>query len=298
MNSAIIILKYWWATRYVPESITILDAFDSLDLTHREKSELFLNSILEVTENPQLDTVDPRFADYSLPKVVLDDNKKVREIVEEGVENVLKKENLTWKITKEFLVDNHENIKRVQNRWFAANPGLLLEWVKITDNYQKLLIDWLQAKGLSLGDDTIHLHVISNNGRQKIKEMGFDVPYDHWHESYYRDMLSKCVEIMEANPSVKGLFCDSSWVHNPHNFEMAPDGKPFVSFDFLGDKKLIGETVDITDCMSQKDYQTQVNFATRSPRRKQYMEQGVYDVRVVASFYSRANLIANKSSFK
>jgi hypothetical protein len=204
---------------------------------------------------------------------------------------------LTWAKTRKFLADKHENIKRVQNRWFAVNPGLLLEWVKITDSYQKLLIDWLQHQGLNLGDDTIHLHVVSNNGRKKIGEMGFDVPHEHWHESYYRDMLVKCVEIMEANPDVKGLFCDSSWVHNPHNFDSAPDGQPFVSFDFLRDEKLIGETIDITDTMSQRDYQTQVNFALRSPRRKQYAEEGVYDVRVVASFYSRDQLITNRRSF-
>ncbi len=290
-------LNYWWSTRYVPESIKILNDFDKVDLDDTEKSKIFLNSLLNVANDPKLEEADPRFPNYRLPKTLINDNKKVRGIVVDTVTKLLASANISWYETKNFLIDNHENIKRVQNRWFAANPGLLLEWVKITNDYPKLLIDWLNKQGLSLGDDTIHLHVISNNGRQKIKQMGFDVPHDHWDESYYKNMLSRCVEIMELNPEVKGLYCDASWVHNPKNFEIAPDNKPFVSFDFLKDSELVGETIDITDCMSQRDYQTQFNFASRSPRRKQYVDEGVYDVRVVASFYSREKLIANKSLF-
>jgi hypothetical protein len=292
-----IILNNWWSTRYVPESIAILNSFDQIDLDGKEKSEIFLNNLLDVANNPELEEIDLRFPDYKLPEAILKDNIKVRDIVVKNARQLLIKEGLGWNETKDFLIENHENIKRIQNRWFAANPGLLLEWVKITDDYPKLLIDWLISQGLSLEDDTIHLHVISNNGRQKIKQMGFDVPYDHWDKSYYKNMLSKCVEIMEMNPEVKGLFCDASWVHNPQNFELAPDGKQFVSFDFLKDPKLIGETIDITECMSQRDYLTQFNFASRSPRRKQYIEDGAYKVRVVASFYSRERLIANREVF-
>lgn len=297
MKAIDIILDNWWSTRYVPESIAILNAFDEVDLDDKEIAKVFLNSVLRVASNPELEKVDPRFPNYKLPQTVLDYNIKVRNIVIDNANKLINKDVISWSETKDFLIENHENIKRVQNRWFAANPGLLLEWVKITDDYQKLLIDWLKKRGTILGDDTIHLHVISNNGRQKIKQMGFDVPHDHWDESYYKNMLSRCVEIMELNPEIKGLFCDASWVHNPKNFEVAPDGKPFVSFDFLKDSKLIGETIDITDCMSQRDYQTQFNFASRSPRRKQYIEDGVYEVRVVASFYSREKLIANKEVF-
>jgi hypothetical protein len=292
-----IILDYWWSARYVPESIAILNDFDTVDLDSKVKSHIFLNSLLKVASDPKLEEADPRFPNYKLPKTLLSDNERVRDIVVDRVIKLLEIEKLSWNETKKFLIENHENIKRLQNRWFAANPGLLLEWVKITDDYQKLLIDWLSKQGLSLGDDTIHLHVISNNGRKNIRQMGFDVPYDHWDESYYKNMLSKCVEIMEMHPQVKGLYCDASWVHNPRNFEIAPDGKPFVSFDFLKDTNLIGETIDITNCMSQGDYQTQFNFASRSPRRKQYIDEGVYEVRVVASFYSREKLIANKSLF-
>lgn len=290
-------LNYWWSTRYVPESIKILNDFDKVDLDDAEKSKIFLNSLLNVANDPKLEEADPRFPNYILPKTLINDNKKVRGIVVDTVTKLLASANLSWYETKNFLIDNHENIKRVQNRWFAANPGLLLEWVKITDDYQKSLVDWLNKQGLGLGDDTIHLHVISNNGRQKIKKMGFEVPYDHWDESYYKNMLSRCVEIMESNPEVKGLFCDASWVHNPKNFEIAPDSKPFVSFDFLKDSELVGETIDITDCMSQGDYQTQFNFASRSPRRKQYIDEGIYEVRVVASFYSRDRLLANRDVF-
>lgn len=292
-----IILNNWWSTRYVPESISILNAFEGVNLDDREKSRVFLDSLLSVASNPELEKVDPRFPNYKLPETVLNNNTRVRSIVIDNAKQLLNKNNLKWSEAKDFLIENHENIKRVQNRWFAANPGLLLEWVKITDSYPKLLVDWLNKQRLSLGDDTIHLHVISNNGRQKIKQMGFDVPYDHWDESYYKNMLSKCVEIMEENPEVKGLFCDASWVHNPKNFEVAPDGKPFVSFDFLKHSNLIGETIDITNSMRQGDYQTQFNFASRSPRRKQYVDEGVYEVRVVASFYSREKLIVNKSLF-
>ena len=282
----------------MPESESILGFFDKVSLSGKEKAKLFLNSLLDIANDIKLEKIDLRFPDYKLPETILKDNIKVRALVKKKARQLLTKEALDWKETKAFLIENHENIKRVQNHWFAANPGLLLEWVKITDVYSKLLIDWLISLGLNLGDDTIHLHIISNNGRKKIKEMGFNVPYDHWDKSYYKNTLSKCVDIMEMNPKVKGLFCDASWVHNPHNFELAPDGKPFVSFDFLKEPKFVGETLDITDCISQRDYSTQLLFASRSPRRKQYIEEYVYKVRVVASFYSRERLIANKEAFK
>ncbi len=299
MTTTNIILKHWWTARYGRDSTSILDDFNNVAISDKEKSSFFLNSILNTAQNPQLKTVDPRFPDYQLPKALLAANAKIRKIIVDETQELLQKPNLKWEETKEFLTNNHEQLKRLQNRWFAANPGLLLEWVKITDSYPKKLIDWLKDQKVAVGDDVIHLHVISNRGRQRLKAMGFDVPRDHWHESYYRDMLSKCAEIMKMNPKVRGLFCDSSWVHNPFNFQTAPDGKPFVSFTFLENKLLTGETIDITDCLSQRDYQSQVEFAVRSPRRKQYLASRVYQVRAIASFYDRDRLIncQTKSQF-
>lgn len=287
----------WWSARYVAESRIILDEVDAMPENTIKKAQLFLNSILEVGTNPQLTTVDPRFPAYSMPQSLLDDNQKIRKQIMDATSRLLQQES-DWAVVKDFLLTNHEDMKRLQNRWFAANPGLLLEWVRISDTYSKPLISWLGGQGVQVGDDVIHVHIISNQGRTELKEKGFPVAHDHWDEFYYRDMLQTCVGMLRKNTNVKGVFCDSSWVYSPTNFDIAPDGKQFVAFGFLYDARLVGETLDVTAYISPTEYEMQVRFATMSPRRKQYRDEGVYEVRVMASFYSRGALISNEHLFE
>jgi hypothetical protein len=137
-----------------------------------------------------------------------------------------------------------------------------------------------------------------SSGRNRLSKMGITIPYIHWHENYFKDMNQQVLEIGLSWKKCKGLFCDSSWIFNPQNFNVAPDGKPYAAFTHLKEPKLVGNIFDITNKISAQDYRTQFTFATRNTRRKKYVEDGLFEVKVFGSFYPINKMVKNKKYFK
>jgi len=270
------------SSRYVPDAQKVLEVIGDLDLSDREKVDFVIDGILEEIGNEQLNTLDPRFPNFALPQTFVANNQLVRGYLQEKI-LVLQKADTKFENLKMFLLENHENLKWAQNRWLIANPGYSLEIVQITNSYSAQMLDWLRTLGVNEGDLTIHLHVISNKGRLRLSQMGYEVPDPHWGKAYYDNMVKTVRQIVKNEGQCVGLFCDSSWIFNEQNFAKAPDGKPFVAFTFLQNRRFIGETLDITDIISKQDYETQKKFALRSERRKKYFDEGIFEVRVHAS---------------
>lgn len=283
--------------RYAPDAEEALNSY----FKHYNNPEPLLNALSNQIHNPALETIHPLFPKYHIPKKILENNHKVRSYIVHILNELLKKSvegTLSTEELQDFFITHHENIKWSQNRWLIANPGLGLELLRIPDDLPKQFLFWLKDRfNVQVGDPVIHLHVISNRGRIRLASMGFDVPYDHWHEEYYKDMCASALLIAQSWNECKGLFCDGSWVFSPGNFRLAPDNKPFVSFSHLHDPKLVGHIFDLTKLLSLHRFVVQYNFALRSSRRKLYEEKGMFKVKVFGCFYPVEEMNKNRGHF-
>jgi len=128
------LLSDFLSARYVPDAQKALDGIDELDLSDQEKVNFVINEILEEIGSDQLNTLDPRFPNFALPQTLVANNQLVRAYLKEKL-SVLQTEDVKFENLKEFLIENHENLKWAQNRWFIATPGYTLEVVQITNSY-------------------------------------------------------------------------------------------------------------------------------------------------------------------
>ena len=127
-----------------------------------------------------------------------------------------------------------------------------------------------------MGDEVIHLHVISNKERLILREIGFDVSDLHWNKEYYIEALLMAAKILQDNPNIKGYFCEDSWVFDPFVYQTASDGEPYSAFDFLADDLIIGERFFVGDAKVDNKYYKQYEFALKSKRRKLLHEKGEF----------------------
>jgi hypothetical protein len=287
--------------RYVPDGQKHLKDFLTDREQTKEKADVLLGILLEQISDSDLDNIYPLFPRFKIPQPILDRNKVVRKYVQQIVEQLLdenKKSLLSAEMVENFFIEHHENIKWAQNRWLIASPGLSLELLTISEQLHPYFVKWLKKEfNVRVGDPVVHLHVISNNGRQRLKDMGISVLHEHWHEEYFKEMNRYTLEIARSWSSCKGLFCDSSWIFNPDNFTVAPDGKPFVAFTFLNNPVLYGYIIDVTNLVSKADLKTQEGFALRSERRRKYFDQEIFSVKVHGSFYPVDEMVKNQVFF-
>jgi len=136
---------------------------------------------------------------------------------------------LTNKKVFEFFDENHYFIKYGTQRWFLINAGFACEIFTIQKNLGKNFIQWLKIRKVNIGDQVVHIHIISNKERQeRLKKTNFNIPYKHLDKEYYFNALKNIADLIKENNQLKGLFCDVSWVFDPNLHKTASDGKPFV----------------------------------------------------------------------
>ncbi len=253
-----------------------------------ESSKQILTYFLQVLKDKNFDSEIPNFPKFIAPKDLLVNNLKVRKIVINEIKNILNSLNEgNGKIEdiENFLISNHESIKYALNQWLLSSPGMAIEPYRIPEDINPDFLEWLKEKfDVGPGALVLHRHVISNNRRIKLKEMGFEVPDMHWIESYYRKGMTYAQNMIRNNESISGIISIGSWVYNKANYEIATDGKPFVSFTFLDNDELTGHRFDIKPA-TEVTYTEQFNFATRDPRRKALYESGEFKPIVTGVFY-------------
>jgi len=190
-----------------------------------------------------------------------------------------------------FFLHNHMIFKYGIQRWLAANAGIAFELFTIeTETVEANFLAGLRERGVKLGDQVIHLHVISNNERGDLEQLGFPVPYKHWDKQYYVEALALVDGLLQSNPRSIGLFCEHSWVFDPALHRVASDGKSLVSFDFLGDDELVGERFFVGLALPDNAYFKQYEFALRSPRRLKLHRQGEFTPKTYGIFYAKDRL--------
>ncbi|RPI80929.1 MAG: hypothetical protein EHM34_09360 [Nitrosopumilales archaeon] len=278
------------AARYIDHIDEYLTKYFQGTDNNAENNKLILKRLLTQISDPILQKSHPVYTIATIPNEILENNNLVRNTVIQLIRSLILEYDEN-KI-KEFFILNHENIKWAQNRWFVVNPGLGLELMEIHEEMPQKLLKWLNNNfGCIVGDKVAHLHVISNRGRERLRSMGVKVSLDHWAEEYWKDFLIKVKNIVENWNGCKGLICDQSWVFNPQNFEIAPDGKPFVSFSYLKNRYYYGDILDVTEDIQDFERNKQISFALRSERRKKYYEEKIFFPKIYATFASRKMLV-------
>jgi hypothetical protein len=207
------------------------------------------------------------------------------------INNFIASDTITPDNIRSFFLANHEVIKYALQRWILINAGIAIELFTIsTDKVEKNFLAELFKRGINLGDEVIHLHVISNSERRRLQEMGFNVPFSHWDKRYYMEALVTIHTLLQSNSESIGLFCEDSWVFDPAIHEIASDGKPYASFSFLKDNRLTGERFFVGEAKPDNDYFKQYEFSLKSPRRKEFYKKGEYTPKTYGIFYLKEKL--------
>jgi hypothetical protein len=253
-----------------------------------ETCRAVIDQLVLACQDPQLQRISPLFPDYTIPQELLENGTHVRTQLLQRIPSSA----ITAEQTLKFLTANHEAIKYSLNQWFLANPGIMLEIFTITDKLAPSLLQWLSHfdQPVALGDQVVHPHFLSNDGRRRLQDMGFEIPYHsrdgrlYWHENYLHDGLRIACYLASSHPANKGIFIDGSWALDPQLYP--EEGEAIVNFTFLRRAELIGHRLRIPQAeVDPQEYQKQVGFFARTSTRRQQLLQKGFDIRLYASFY-------------
>lgn len=253
----------------------------------RASVDFLLDTVSELLCNPI------SWSEWGLPSSVLAQRDFFATHADRAIGEAREQLLLNETMVVNFLNTNHVLFKYALNRWLFVNPGIAFE--QYTINLAKIapagqLI--LQKHGVNDGASVIHLHIISNQEREKWNQVGLSVPDLHWCESYYRDALAVAAHAV-SHSHILGLFCQDSWVFDPALFGLASDGKPFAAFSWLANEALVGERFFVAPIEPNGPYASQFEFAMRSPRRRDLYERGEFRPRTFGFFYAAKDLKVN-----
>lgn len=282
-------------------------AFDveALLLSHKHNFEsgalqigVFLHELIEQLKNKQLDERSLAFPDYHITSEVLSNNKKVRIFIREQLEELSvkdKKHSISFDELVTFIVANHEYVMWAKNAWLLVNPGITLEPTRVTNDMAVAIRAWLKNNfHVQEHDEVLLMHVISENGKERLKKINFPIPFPHWDKHYLLHALATTVQMIEKT-NAKGLY-SNSWMFNPDNFKIASDGRPYAAFTFLADDMLVGYRLNVTNAITPEDFNVQKAFAMRNERRRRFVEAKEFAVAVYATFYP-TNLLLQRKAF-
>jgi hypothetical protein len=282
-------------SRYQPDAERCLEKYFKLkDFEQTEKVDTLLKVLRKCIVRPE-----NKLYPY-LSREIIDNNSLIREIVltklTEFQSGLMESRKTNIEQVTEFFVSNHEFIKYSLNQWWLVNPGTLFEFIKIPKTTETNFLKWLMQRfEVKIGDLVLYRHVISENGRNRLKAIKFPVPYLHWNKSYTVDALGKAADLMIKFPKCKGIWNEGSWIYDPKLYKKSSDGKPFVAFTFIGKKKLFGYRLLLGNATPTNIYSKHYFFATRNERRKRLAIKGEFTPRVYGVFYPSLELVKNFS---
>jgi len=275
-------------TRYPRPVNTKLDEYLDNYGVGSKSVHFLLGKLTELLEVPI------EWAGYDIPDSLKAHVKFFKNISKKLVKDFRKKQSYDRQSVNKFFLKNHIIFKYAIQRWLIVNAGICFELFTISEEkVQKDFLKELDKRAVRIGDVVLHLHIISNNEREDLIELGFDVPYKHFDKSYYIDALCQANKILQSNPESIGLFCEDSWVFDPAVHKIASDGKPYASFSFLKDDILVGERFFVGDVRPDNNYCKQYDFALRSPRRLKLHQKGEFNPKTYGIFYPKELLKKN-----
>lgn len=274
--------------RYRRPINTKLDEYLNTYGTRTESIHFLLNELTKLLDNPL------QWTGYFLPESFKENTEFFKDISKKIVKNFKGESVYSRESVNEFFLKNHNIFKYATKRWLIVNAGICFELFTISEEkVQKDFLKEILKRGVKSGDVVLHLHIISNDEREDLADLGFPVPFKHWDKSYYVEALHLANEILQSDPSSIGLFCEDSWVFDPAIHEITSDGKPYASFSFLKDNSMIGERFFVGDALPDNTYCKQYDFALRSPRRLKLHQMGEFNPKTYGVFYSKEKLKEN-----
>lgn len=247
-----------------------------------------------------LDKIHNSSADIYLPNKVISNNVFVKKAIISRVSKLkhqITKDNCIKEL-RDFLIINHEFIKIAEMQWFLINAGVLGEFLVLSENLDLSLRKWLVKYSIYVGGRVICRHTISDNGRRRLKEIGFSVPFDHWDKEYVIDALITISEMLKKVKDIKGVFTEDSWLYDPDIYNIASDGKPYVAFTFFNDDRLKGHVFYRGIATKNNEFKKHYLFATRNARRKMLADNGEFVPKVYSAIYPREELLKNVKNIR
>lgn len=275
-------------TRYPRPKNVKLDEYFSKFGTSKKSVDFLINELTRIINHPL------SWEGYNVPESILNHTDLFQKESLKAIEVSEKEALYSPEKVSEFFLKNHLIFKYATRKWLVANAGLCFELFTISEEkVEKNFLSDLEKRGVKIGDQVLHIHIISNGEREDLMKLGFPVPFKHWDKSYYTQMLKLANQILQSNPKSLGLFCEDSWVFDPFIHGIASDGKPYVSFNFLADDNLVGERFFVAEPKPDNDYCKQFDFALRSPRRLDFYNSGEFTPKTYGIFYAKEKLKEN-----
>lgn len=274
--------------RYGRKAKKILDQY----LEAQDFTKDFADTVIETLESQINDPFE--YEGYEIPDVVEENRILIIDRLNNEIEQLQQIDELAELKVKIYELFDEKNflIKYATRQWLLLNPGIALEFNTVDDDLFPEFLQWIQAKfDIGVGDHVVQRHVISNAERIILKECGLNTPHDHWDKQYYVESMRLIQEIVKSNPNCVGIISDGSWIYNPKLYEIAEDGEPYASFTFLKDDKLTGHRFFYMTALPGNEQENQYLFATSSPRRKRYVEEGKLSIDVYMIIYPRDELL-------
>lgn len=273
--------------RYSRFAKSALDEAIDNGISVDDLSDSLIEVLVQAIEEPST------YDGYTIPAVVKDNRVKFLPELNRRIDNIKRSRAAEKRAALyDLFVDGNWGVRYATCKWFLLNPGLSLEIIEVSDSLPGNLKKWLKEKyDVNVSDSVLHRHVVSNERRESFKELGFEVQYLHWDKAYYVEAMKLIQKIVNSNPKCKGILSDGSWTYNPKLYEIAPDGKPFASFAFLSDDRLVGDRFFLEKAELGNDQENQYLFAISSDRRKKFIDEGILDIDVYAAFYPRKRLL-------
>ncbi len=199
-----------------------------------------------------------------------------------------------------FFLRNNVHLKIALGQRTLATPGVNLEPLYVDSSLPGTFLQWLKDQfNVVPGDIALHRHVHGEAMQNKLHSIGLQAtPYNGWHQHHYTGALDVGAELMYHNTAIKGIISEGSWIYDPSAHTIAPDGRPYLAASFLQHNAYTGYRLQLPEEELGPLYATQQMFASKNPRRKQFIEDGIWKPTVFGVFYPREEVLQYVRTFR
>lgn len=270
--------------RFGSHARSALDDYIAAGGNSSEGKVLLRDKMLHSVQHPL--PYPPELTSSDVCSDIVSNNASVREVMEERATSltVFSSEDGM----RELIAGQHDLWKIAQNRWFLANPRLMLE-IETGSAAIPPVSRWLQEEcDVAPTDEIVLPHIVGKDTVPKLMELGFNIPSPYLDLRDMKDGMKKASKLVLSNQHNKGILL-VSWIADPTIFEDASDGRPFVGFAPF---PITGTSKDFGEARPDNELSTYYHFATENPRRKKMAERKKFKPRVFGIFLSRDEIAA------
>lgn len=201
---------------------------------------------------------------------------------------------------EDFFLTNNVHLKIALGQRTLATAGVNLEPLYVDSSLPGTFLTWLKERfNVVPGDIALHRHVHGESMQNRLYSLGLlAAPYTGWHRHDYTGALDVGAEIMYHNTMIKGIISEGSWIYDPSAHDTAPDGRPYLAASFMKHDHYTGHRKQLPKEELGAFYATQLMFASKNARRKQFIEEGVWTPQVYGAFYPRDEVLQYVHRFR